>query len=64
MEKNMSDFLSTAEVAKRLSVSKPTIIRMLEKGELDGFRVCRQYRIKQESVERLINHNLNNGDKK
>lgn len=53
----MSEFVKPIEVAERLGVSKHTVIRMVERGELDGFRVAHQYRIRPESVERLINPN-------
>jgi transposase len=38
LEDYVSEFLRPKEVAERLSVSKHTIIRMVERGELDGFR--------------------------
>jgi excisionase family DNA binding protein len=50
----MTEFIRPKEVAERLGVSKHTVIRMVERGELDGFRVAHQYRIHRESVERLI----------
>lgn len=53
----MSEFIKPKEVAERLGVSKHTVIRMVERGELEGFRVAHQIRIRPESVERLINHN-------
>lgn len=51
----MSEFVRPKEVAERLGVSKHTVIRMVERGELEGFRVAHQIRIRTESVERLIN---------
>jgi excisionase family DNA binding protein len=53
----MSEFAKPKEVAERLGVSKHTIIRLIESGQLSGFRVGHQYRIRKESIERLINLN-------
>jgi excisionase family DNA binding protein len=53
----MSDFLKPSEVAERLGVSKHTVIRLIERGVLSGFRVGEQYRVRRESVEMLINPN-------
>ncbi|HTU91842.1 MAG TPA: helix-turn-helix domain-containing protein [Gemmataceae bacterium] len=53
----MTEFVKPREVAERLGVSKHTVIRMVERGELEGFRVAHQIRIRPESVERLINPN-------
>lgn len=53
----MCEFVRPKEVAELLGVSKHTIIRLIERGVLLGFRVGDQYRIRKESVEKLINPN-------
>jgi excisionase family DNA binding protein len=53
----MGEFVRPKDVAERLGVSKHTVIRLIERGVLLGFRVGDQYRIISESVERLINPN-------
>ncbi len=53
----MCEFVRPKEVAEWLGVSKHTIIRLIERGVLFGFRVGDQYRIHRESVEKLINLN-------
>jgi len=54
----MSEFVRPKEVAERLGVSKHTVIRLIERGVLSGIRVGDQYRIRKESVERLINPDI------
>lgn len=63
MSEYLSEYLTTMQVAKRLGVSKCTIIRMLETGELQAFRVRKQFRILPASVDHITN-NLNNGENK
>jgi excisionase family DNA binding protein len=53
----MCEFARPKEVAEWLDVSKHTVIRLIERGVLSGFRVGDQYRIRIESVECLINPN-------
>jgi len=53
----MCEFIRPKEVAEWLGVSKHTVIRLVERGVLLGFRVGDQYRIRRDSVEKLINPN-------
>jgi excisionase family DNA binding protein len=46
--------LTPAEVAVRLSVSRPTVYRLLEAGEIPGVRVGGQYRTDQDALEAWI----------
>ena len=46
--------LTRNETAKLLRVCPTTVLRMVQRGELDGFTVGRITRVKKESVERLI----------
>jgi excisionase family DNA binding protein len=41
-------------VAKRLSVSRPTIYRMLERGDLVAYRVNERLRFKLEDIEAYL----------
>ncbi len=42
------------EVAEILKVSVDTIRRMIKSGELEAFKVHRQYRIRKEVLERMM----------
>jgi excisionase family DNA binding protein len=42
------------EVAEILKVSVDTIRRMIKSGELEAFKVHRQYRIRKEVLERIM----------
>ena len=46
--------LTRNETAKLLRVDPKTVLRMLARGDLQGFSVGRITRVKTESVERLI----------
>jgi excisionase family DNA binding protein len=54
----MEDSISAAEAAKRIGVSKPTVCKLLETGELEGERVKRKssfcWRVKPQSVHTFI----------
>ncbi len=36
----MSEFLTVAEICRRLNVTRQTVIRWLRAGKLEGFRPC------------------------
>jgi excisionase family DNA binding protein len=42
------------DVASRLSVDRKTVVRMIERGEIIGFKVGRVWRIRPENLERWI----------
>ena len=44
-------FLTIEEVANLLKVSSKTVRRLVQKGELPGFRVGNQWRFKAEQIE-------------
>ena len=46
--------LTRNETAELLRIDPKTVLRMLERGDLEGFSVGRITRVKTESVERLI----------
>lgn len=49
-----SDLLTVSEVAAMLRVSKMTIYRMVNSGELPAFRVSRSFRIRAASMQKLM----------
>ncbi|HEY1968101.1 MAG TPA: helix-turn-helix domain-containing protein [Pseudonocardia sp.] len=49
-----SDLLTVAEVAAKLRVSKMTIYRMVNSGELPAFKVGRSFRIRATAVRKLL----------
>ncbi|WP_018601023.1 helix-turn-helix domain-containing protein [Mycobacterium sp. 155] len=44
-------YLNTAEAGEQLGVCSTTVRRMIQREELKGFRVARQYRTTQEAVD-------------
>ncbi len=51
----MSDeLLSVPEVAERLKISPQTIYRWIDEGTLAAIRIGRQYRVKESTLERLM----------
>ncbi|MFD1506454.1 helix-turn-helix domain-containing protein [Georgenia yuyongxinii] len=51
-------FLTVAEVAELMRVSKMTVYRMVHAGELPAVRMGRSFRVPQAAVENLINEGL------
>ena len=49
----MTELLSIKDVSKILKVSQTTVRRMLVRGELEGVRVGRLWRITQTEIDRL-----------
>lgn len=47
-------YLSTEEVAKVLKVTRRTVIKLIEQGELKGKRVLHQYRIERKDLEAYL----------
>lgn len=47
--------LTPAEIAKELRISLRTVYRMIDSGQLEAIRIGDQYRIKAESLDRLLN---------
>lgn len=50
----MKRALSIAEVAEALSISRPTVYRLLERGELKAFHVARRRLVSVEELDRFI----------
>lgn len=51
--------ISLAEAAGRLGVSVRTIRRMIEAGEIHGFKVLGQWRIRESEIERVMRGDTN-----
>jgi excisionase family DNA binding protein len=47
-------FLTVAEVAKLMRVSKMTVYRLIRQGDLAAFRVGRAYRMREEDIHRYL----------
>jgi excisionase family DNA binding protein len=52
---NLEDILTIKELTEFLKVSESTIKRALKSGELQGFKVGRDWRIEREAVIKWIN---------
>ena len=48
------EFLSVADVAQRLKVSKRTVHRLIASGELEVIRIRRSVRVSESAVQALI----------
>ena len=55
--------LTPAEVMEILGVGKNTVYRLLNSGELQGFRVGRSWRISEADIRGLIDHIAVTGDR-
>ncbi|MDD9207603.1 helix-turn-helix domain-containing protein [Georgenia sp. 10Sc9-8] len=51
-------FLTVAEVAELMRVSKMTVYRMVHSGEMPAVRMGRSFRVPQKAVEDLISSGL------
>lgn len=47
-------FLTVAEVASRMRVSKMTVYRLVHSGELEAIRVGRSFRVTEEAMETYL----------
>lgn len=48
------EYLTPADVARRLAVSKMTVFRLIQTGELPAIRAGRQYRIPTAAYESFV----------
>lgn len=55
---DMPRFLTVAEVAEAMRVSKMTVYRMVHAGDLPAVRMGRSFRVPQKAVEDLVNKEL------
>lgn len=56
----MSQYLSVTDVAKHINISKMTIYRLIESGEIPALRVGRSVRILQTDLEEYVIRNTSN----
>jgi excisionase family DNA binding protein len=54
-------FMTMNEVAETLSVSRMTIHRLVDKGEIKSLKVGRAVRIPEESIKEYVDRNLTKG---
>lgn len=54
MTENKEEFLTIAELAKRFRVSEMTVRRMIQRGDLKGIQLGRQWRIPSALVDGKI----------
>lgn len=50
----MDDYTTTEEVAKKLHLHVDTVKRMLREGELPGYKIRNQWRIKVSDLEQYL----------
>ena len=56
-----SDLLTVKEVAEILRVSQPTVLRMIDDGELRAIRVRNQWRIRRSDLEAFLQRGGSSG---
>jgi excisionase family DNA binding protein len=57
----LSDLLTVKEVAEMLRVSQPTVLRMIEDGELPAIRVRNQWRIRRSELDAYLQRGGSSG---
>ena len=58
----MNSYLSVADVAKQIGVSKMTVYRLAESGEIPSLRFGRSIRIDAEGLKEYISANTNTSE--
>jgi len=53
-ERNMNAVITVREVAEYLNVDAKTIYRMVQRGDLPGFKVSGAWRFKREDIDKWI----------
>jgi len=56
----VSQYLSVTDVAKHINISKMTIYRLIDAGEIPALRVGRSVRILQTDLEQYVIRNTSN----
>ena len=56
-----SDLLTVKEVAEILRVSQPTVLRMIDDGELRAIRVRNQWRIRRSDLDEYLQRGGSSG---
>lgn len=60
----MEELLTAEDVARILRLNITTVREMLQAGKIEGFKIGRQWKVKQESLRRYIDEQLPQQDKK
>lgn len=58
MLNNTKDVLTIKDLQKLLHIGRNTALRLVQDGEIEGFKVGRQWRVTRESIFRYIQRNL------
>lgn len=58
MLNNTKDILTLKELQELLHIGKNTALRLVQGGEIEAFRVGKQWRVLRESVAKYIKRNL------
>ena len=58
MLNNTKDILTLKELQKLLHIGKNTALRLVQSGEIEAFRVGKQWRILRSSIAKYIYHSL------
>lgn len=59
MLNNTKDILTIKDLQKLLNIGRNTALRLVQDGEIEGFKVGRQWRITRECIGRYILMNRN-----
>ena len=54
MLNNIKDILTLKELQEQLNIGKNTALRLVQSGEIEAFRVGKQWRVSKESVAKYI----------
>ena len=49
--------LTTTDIAERLNVSEKTVRNWIEDGQLEGYKLGKNYRVEPEALERFLESN-------
>ncbi|RAV32935.1 helix-turn-helix domain-containing protein [Corynebacterium heidelbergense] len=63
VSKDNGTFLTVAEVAELMRVSKMTVYRLVHSGDLPAVRVGRSFRVHQQAVEEYLGSSVYSADK-
>ena len=59
MLNNTKDILTLKELQELLHIGKNTALRLVQSGDIEGFRVGKQWRVVRESVAKYIRRGIN-----
>lgn len=54
MTQHQTTYMSVPQVARALEVDRRTVVRLIDKGQLEAIRFGRAYRIKRASYDQLV----------